>query len=228
MTVLIALRPKPLSTSRGVRMSASRGVRAGALVLLLAATLAGCQRNPLVVKRSACPAVAVPSYAGDATLLRGNGSDAADLDVVATITNLRDTCTETAEQFVTAITYQVVARRSAAGPARRVELPLFIAVVQAGNIVDAKQTTRVVVDFADGAERAIVAGSATAAVSRRAAAVPDEILRRINRERRPGELDAATDPMADPQVRAALRAASFEVLVGFQLDDRALAYNIAK
>jgi hypothetical protein len=58
--------------------------------------------------------------------------------------------------------------------------------------------------------------------------VPDEILRRINRERRPGELDAATDPMADPQVRAALRAASFEVLVGFQLDDRALAYNIAK
>ncbi|MEN9932376.1 MAG: hypothetical protein RIS17_949, partial [Pseudomonadota bacterium] len=40
--------------------------------------------------------------------------------------------------------------------------------------------------------------------------------------------DAATDPMADPEVRAALRAASFEVLIGFQLDDRALAYNIAK
>ena len=28
--------------------------------------------------------------------------------------------------------------------------------------------------------------------------------------------------------KAALRAASFEVLLGFQLDDRALAYNIAK
>jgi hypothetical protein len=34
--------------------------------------------------------------------------------------------------------------------------------------------------------------------------------------------------MADPEVKAALRAASFEVLLGFQLDDRALAYNIAK
>jgi hypothetical protein len=194
----------------------------------MAGALAGCQRNPLVVKRSACPAVAVPAYAGDTTLFRGPGSDAADLDVVATITNLRDACTETAEQFVSAISYQVVARRSAAGPARRVELPLFVAVVQAGNIVDAKQATRVVIDFADGATRAVASGTATAAISRRAAAVPDEILRRINRERRPGELDAATDPMADPEVRAALRAASFEVLVGFQLSDASLAYNIAK
>jgi hypothetical protein len=65
-------------------------------------------------------------------------------------------------------------------------------------------------------------------VSRTAAAVPQAILDKINRKRRPGELDAATDPMADPEVRAALRAASFEVLLGFQLDDRALAYNIAK
>jgi hypothetical protein len=67
-----------------------------------------------------------------------------------------------------------------------------------------------------------------AAVSRTAAAVPQAILDKINRKRRPGELDAATDPMADPEVKAALRAASFEVLLGFQLDDRALAYNIAK
>jgi hypothetical protein len=34
--------------------------------------------------------------------------------------------------------------------------------------------------------------------------------------------------MSDPQVRAAVRAASFEVLVGFQLDDAALAYNVGK
>lgn len=215
---MTALAPVP-------RLSAARLAAVG---LLLAGALAGCQRNPLVVKRSACPAVAVPAYAGDTTLFRGPGSDASDLDVVATITNLRDACTETPEQFVTAVSYQVVARRSAAGPARRVELPLFVAVVQAGNIVDAKQTTRIVIDFADGATRAVASGTATAAVSRRAAAVPDEILRRINRQRRPGELDAATDPMADPEVRSALRAASFEVLVGFQLSDASLAYNIAK
>ena len=33
--------------------------------LLAVAVLAGCQRNPLVVKRSICPAVAVPTYAGE-------------------------------------------------------------------------------------------------------------------------------------------------------------------
>jgi len=58
--------------------------------------------------------------------------------------------------------------------------------------------------------------------------VSAEILERINRDRKPGEIDAAVDPMSDPEVRAALRAASFEVLLGFQLDDRALAYNVAK
>ena len=34
--------------------------------------------------------------------------------------------------------------------------------------------------------------------------------------------------LAPPQVRAAVRAASFEVLVGFQLDDASLAYNVGK
>ena len=42
------------------------------------------------------------------------------------------------------------------------------------------------------------------------------------------DIDAASDPMSDPQVKAALKAASFELLVGFQLSDTALAYNIAK
>jgi hypothetical protein len=34
--------------------------------------------------------------------------------------------------------------------------------------------------------------------------------------------------MSDPLIRAALRAASFEVLVGFQLTDQALGYNVTK
>ncbi len=199
-----------------------------ALVLLPVLLLAGCERNPLIVKRSSCPAVAVAAYTGDVTLFRGNTPDAANVDAVATITNVRDECTETADQFVARITYDVVARRNDAGPARQVVLPVFAAVVQAGNIINAKQLTNVTVNFAAGQDRAVAQGTATAAVSRTAAAVPQAILDKINRKRTAGMADAATDPMADPEVRAALRAASFEVLIGFQLDDRALAYNIAK
>ena len=202
------------------------------LLAVPALLLAGCERNPLVVKRSSCPAVAVAAYAGDITLFRPgtpqNAPDVANLDAVATITNVRDDCAETAEQFVSRITYDVVARRNGAAEARQIVLPVFATVVQAGNVINAKQISNVVVNFAAGQERAVASGTATASVSRTAAAVPQAILDKINRKRRAGQVDAATDPMADPEVRAALRAASFEVVIGFQLDDRALAYNIAK
>ena len=39
-------------------------------------------------------------------------------------------------------------------------------------------------------------------------------------------VDAA--PPADPQVRAAVQAASFELLVGFQLSEEQLAYNATR
>ncbi|WP_310497194.1 hypothetical protein [Sandarakinorhabdus sp.] len=191
--------------------------------------LAGCESNPLLVKRSACPAIAIPTYAGDITVFKpGTAQDAGNIDMTATLTNVRDTCAETAASFASSITYDVVARRFDAGAARDVSVPVFVAVVQGGNLIDAKQTGTVTISFADGQTRGTGKGQATTTVSRTAAAVPPEILAKINRKRRPGELDAATDPMADPEIRAALRAASFEVLVGFQLDERSLAYNIAK
>ncbi|WP_235902568.1 hypothetical protein [Sandarakinorhabdus oryzae] len=199
-----------------------------ALVAVPALLLAGCERNPLIVKRSACPAVAVAAYASDATLFKPGGQDVANLDAVATITNVRDECTETADQYVSRIRYDVIVRRTDTAQARQIVLPVFSAVVQAGNIINAKQISSVAVNFAAGQERALASGTATASVARSAASVPQAILDKINRLRRPGELDAATDPMADPEVRAALRAASFEVVLGFQLDDRSLAYNIAK
>ncbi len=215
------------SSNRSIRRSIA--LAAVAVPMLL---LAGCDRNPLVVRRSSCPAVAVAAYAGDMTLFRqgaaGAVADAANMDAVATITNVRDECAETTEQFVSRINYDVIVRRTDAAQAQQFVLPVFSAVVQAGNIVNAKQISNVTVNFAAGQDRAVAQGTATAAVSRTAAAVPQAILDKINRKRRPGELDAATDPMADPEVKAALRAASFEVLLGFQLDDRALAYNIAK
>lgn len=199
-----------------------------ASLLLAALALAGCERNPLIVRRSACPAVAVAAHVGDVTLFKAGDPDAANMDAVATITNVRDVCTETADKFVSRITLDVVARRTDTAQPRQLVLPLFAAVVQAGNIINAKQISNVTVNFAAGQERAIASATLEAAVSRKAAAVSPEILARINRDRRPGDIDSATDPMADPEVRAALRAASFEVLLGFQLDERALAYNVAK
>ena len=208
-------------------------IRSGPLLALLSAlVLTGCEDNPLVVNRSSCPAVAVAAYAGDITLFRPGtpvaAVDQANVDALASISNVRADCVETAEQFVTRVTYDVVARRSDAGGARQFVLPVFTAVVQAGNVISAKRVANVAIAVADGQGRAAGRGEATASVSRRAAAVPQEILNKINRDRKPGQIDAATDPMADPEVRAALRAASFEVLLGFQIDDRALAYNVAK
>jgi len=43
-----------------------------------------------------------------------------------------------------------------------------------------------------------------------------------------GEADAAVDPLADPEVREAVNRASFELLVGFQLDEAQLAYNATR
>jgi hypothetical protein len=204
-------------------------LRFPAAALLTALLLAGCQNNPYLVKRSACPAVAVPTYTGDVTLFTpGTQPDAANIDLVATITNIRDVCTETDTMLTTAATYDVVARRNNPAGARSVSLPVFATIVQGGNLVVSKQVGAVQLNFADGESRAVGHGQARADVSRAAATLPPEIQARITKKRKPGDPEAASDPFADPQVKAALKAASFELLVGFQLSESALAYNIAK
>lgn len=201
-----------------------------ALPLLAVLALSGCQKNLLLVKRSACPAVAVPNYAGDVTLFAAGDTsgDARAVDVTATITEVRGNCVEGTDQLTTGVNFKVVARRTNPAGARSVTLPFFASVVQGGNLLVSKQLGSVTVSFADGQIRGEGAGGANARVSRAAAQLPTEIQDRISRKRKAGDLDAATDPLADPEVRAAVRAASFEVLVGFQLSDQALAYNATK
>jgi hypothetical protein len=82
--------------------------------------------------------------------------------------------------------------------------------------------------FADGQYRASTSGTATAQVLRSAATLPDDIRRQITRVRKPGDADAALDPMADPAVRTAVTRATFEFLVGFQLTQEQLAYNATR
>jgi hypothetical protein len=203
----------------------SRLRAAGVIAFVL---LAGCQKNQLLVKRSACPAVAVPNYTGDLTLFANGGTAASDIDVVAAITNVRGVCDEAADRLGTAVSFDLLARRTSAIGARSVALPFFVSVVQGGNLLVSKQLGSVTVAFADGQLRAQASAAAHAEVSRTAATMSDAMQKKISRIRKPGDLDAATDPLADPEVKAAVRATTFEVLVGFQLSDDALAYNAAK
>ena len=86
----------------------------------------------------------------------------------------------------------------------------------------------VTLTFADGQERAQATGKAGTFVDRAAASLPEDIRERITRRRRAGDPEAALDPLADPEVRAAIQRTRFEMLVGFQLNEQQLAYNATR
>lgn len=181
------------------------------------------------ITRSSCPAVAVPAYTGDVTMFDPPASREANaIDVVATLTNVRTTCGDSGSNIQATANFDVLARRSNAGPARDVVLPYFATVVRGGTAIVSKQTSRVALHFDAGQLRAKGTGAATALISRIAATVPDEVEKRITRKRKPTDADASIDPLADPAVRAAVQKASFELLVGFQLSQDQLAYNATR
>ena len=198
--------------------------------------LSGCVKNGdfdssggVIITRSSCPAVAVPSYTGDTTLFDPPGSlDSRAIDVVATITNVRSNCADSGDNVVVTSTFDVQARRNNASGARDVVLPYFASVVQGGRVVVSKRVSRISLHFNDGALRAEAKGGASGSVSRAAIALPAEIQDRITKKRKAGEADAAIDPLADPQVREAVLRASFELLIGFQLTQAQLQYNATR
>lgn len=180
--------------------------------------------------RSSCPAVGVPEYTGDVTLFKNAGDrTAANIDVVAAMTNVRTQCNENAgDKVVANVEFDILARRSDTGGARQVTLPYFVTVLQGGTAVVSKRVGNVTINFADGQARAQAHATGTAQIDRAAATLSADIRDRITRKRKAGESDAALDPLADPEVKAAVARASFEVLVGFQLDDKQLAYNATR
>lgn len=183
----------------------------------------------ITVIRSACPTVAIPAGTGDITLFDPPASRTADaIDVVASMTNLRSTCSESAPNLVTNVTFEVRGLRRDQRGARDVIVPYYATVVQGGSNVVSKSISRVALHFADGQLRASSSGGATSQVLRSAATLPEDIRREVTRERKGGEADAAVDPMATPKVRAAVQRASFELLVGFQLTPEQFAYNMTR
>lgn len=206
--------------------------------LALAAALAGCSREgELVVNQgvgiqsvlSICPAVGIPDYTGDITTFRSpTDKSASSLDVSAAITNLRSTCDDSGERIYTEATFDVRARRTDTRGSRTVTLPYFVTVLQAGSAVVTKRVGEVTLRFNDGQERAEANATAGSFVNRAAATLPEDIRERITRKRRPGDPDAALDPMAAPEVRAAINRSRFEMLIGFQLTEDQLAYNATR
>ncbi len=205
------------------------------LPLVLALTLSACSRERQLVpggvylKRTGCPQVAIPGATGDITLFSPAGrTDAAALDVVATITNLRSTCTEDAANVISTATFNVVATRRDVAEARQVVLPFYSVAVQGGSDVVAKKVGAVALNFAAGSIRSQTNSQSVVRVARGAVALPEDVRRELQRERKPGDADAAVDPLSDPKIREAVARATFEHLVGFQLSAEQLRYNATR
>lgn len=203
-----------------------------------AAMLAGCSRDGeldvssgvgISTTRSACPIVAVPDGTGDITLFSPAASqDANAIDVVATITNVRPNCNEGGDRVFSQASFDVQARRSDVRGARTVTVPFFTTVVQGGSAVVAKRVGQVTLQFADGQPRAAATAQAASYIDAASARLPADIVAKITKKRKPGDADAALDPLADPEVRAAVVRSSFEMLIGFQLTEDQLKYNVTR
>jgi hypothetical protein len=212
-----------------------RHVKTALSIAALALLLGGCSRDKdivnggIYVTRTGCPQVAIPVATGDVTTFDPAGSvTAAAIDVVATITNVRGTCTQDAANLISTVTFDVVATRRDRTAARQVVLPFFSTAVQGGSAIVAKQVGAVGLDFAAGSPRAATRGGATVRIARSAAALPADVQRELTRPRKAGDADAAVDPLADPKIREAVARASFEHLVGFQLTQEQLRYNATR
>ena len=124
--------------------------------------------------------------------------------------------------------FKVLARRTDTRGARTVTVPYFVTVLRGGTAVVSKRVGEVTLTFADGAERASAAGAGSAYIDKAEATIPADIRERITRKRKAGDADAAVDPLSQPDVKAAVARATFEVLVGFQLTQDQLTYNATR
>jgi hypothetical protein len=206
------------------------------LAALLALTLLSACRRPgdltaesgggVYAVRSACPIPGVPAGTGDITLFNPPGSTA--IDVTASISDVRATCDDTGSDVISKATFTITALRRDAGPARQVALPYFNVALQGGGRIAAKSLGQAVLNFPAGNLHAWARVTTTVRVNRAAATLPADVRRAITRERKPGDPQAAVDPLADPGIRAAVAKATFEHLVGFQLTQDQIKYNATR
>ena len=207
-------------------------------VMLTAVLLAGCRHSGdltaqngggVYAVRSACPIAGVPAGTGDITLFNPpNSIEARAIDVSATITDVRATCVDSGNDVVSTISFTVVALRRDAGPARQLVLPYFDVALRGSGLIAAKRVGQVALNFPAGGVHAWTRAQATVRVNRGAATLPDNVRRLLTQERKPGETEAASDPLADPAIRSAVADATFEHLIGFQMTQDQLKYNATR
>jgi hypothetical protein len=208
------------------------------LAALACAALAGCKSHGDIVVdegvgitaiRTACPAVGIADYTGDITLFQPPASvEASAIDVTAAMTDVRAQCDQASDKVHSTITFAVLARRTDPHGARSVTLPFYITVVRGTTAVIAKRIGTVTLNFADGQTRAQATGVGSALIDKAEATLPADIRKRITGKRKAGEADAAIDPLSLPDVKEAVARATFEVMVGFQLTDDQLKYNVTR
>jgi hypothetical protein len=206
------------------------------LSLLMVSLLASCTRGSEIedggvyITRSACPLVGVPAGTGDITLFDPPSSRAASaIDVTATMTNVFGNCSDiSGDRILSNVSFEVVAVRRDAAQARQVVLPFFDVMVQGGSRVVAKRIGQIALNFEAGSLRAQTRGQAVARVSRSAATLPENARLALTQRRKAGTEVAAVDPMTDPAVREAVARATFEHMVGFQMSQEQLRYNVTR
>jgi hypothetical protein len=204
---------------------------------MIVAALAGCAKRGdiassgegIIQFRSSCPIVAIPAYAGDVTLFDPADSRASTaIDLTASVSNLKSTCETVNGEIVSKAQFMVSALRRDPSAAREIELPYFSAVVRGGSEVVAKRKGVIKLQFAEGELRAAAWGTATSSVNKADATLPSDIEQLINKPRKAGEADAAVDPLSQPRVKEAVQRSSFEQLIGFNLTQDQLRYNITR
>ncbi len=207
------------------------------LAAIACAALAGCKSHGDIVVdegvgitaiRTACPAVGIADYTGDITLFqRPAVPEASAIDVTAAMTDVRSQCDSATDKVRSNVTFAVLARRIDTHGARSVTLPFYLTVVRGTTAVIAKRIGTVTINFADGQDRAQATGVGTV-IDKAEATLSADVRRRITGKRKAGEADAAIDPLSLPDVKEAVARATFEVMVGFQLTDDQLKYNVTR
>ena len=161
-----------ISTRAAMRPTRS-AARIGGLAALGAAALllAACEtQKPTTV---ACPRVLVDEDVGNLTRFRdGPGRDITDIVVRSEISRIAGACEVTDEFVNVEFGIELAAERGAAGSGR-VNLPLFVAVVDEGGTVIDRQSFSETADFSGNRSQTVLRDVFTIAIPRKQGAATD-------------------------------------------------------
>lgn len=117
-----------------------------ALLAALTLMLAACNRSPLEVVVSRCPAVAVVGDMNTLTQFRGEGRTTEDVMYTASIMDVTTDCTE-GEAVDSNVTFFVGATAGPAFSGREITLPYFVAVLKDNSQIVSKEVFDVKLTF---------------------------------------------------------------------------------